>query len=249
VSDRLSDEPRRGPSPEASLGARLLAEFGGTFALTMASAGAAAVSAFAGGALSHGERAAAGGLMVVALIYATGDLSGAHVNPAVTIAFALRRVFHARLVLPYCAAQCAGAIVAASVLRALFGLAGHVGAPQSSYGALPALALEAIFSFLLVAVVLNTSSRHKVVGPNAAIGVGAVVMTAHMVAEPVSGAALNPARALGPALLAGELGRTWIYVVGPVFGACCAVVLTTVLRGEPHDGERIAAEGKDHGDP
>lgn len=241
---RDSKEPKPAPS-EASLGVRLLTELFGTFALVVASAGATTISAFTGGSLTHVERAAAGVLMVVALIYATGDLSGAHVNPAITLAFALRRVFHWRLVLPYWAAQMAGALLGAAALRALFGLAGDLGTTHCSHGLGKGVAVEALFTFLLGVVVLNTSNRHKVVGPNAALGVGATVFLGHLVAEPVSGAALNPARALGPALVSGNLDGAWVYLAGPMAGAMAAVVITRILRGPPKDCEQTAAEGEE----
>jgi aquaporin Z len=190
--------------------------------------------------------------MVLALIYALGDVSGAHVNPAVTLAFALRGVFSWARVPAYWLAQLAGAIGAAAFLGLTFGPVAHLGATVPGFGVPPALAMEVALTWLLVTVILGTATRHRVVGPNAALAVGATVALCGLFAGPVSGASMNPARSLGPALVDAIAGAgvgsaawqsAWIYVLGPVAGAATAVLGIRLLKGYQKDGEQEAASG------
>jgi aquaporin Z len=224
---------------------RLLAESGGTFFLVLVAAGAGVVNAVSHGQVGRAPAVTAPGLMVLALIYTIGETSGAHVNPAVTVAFAVRGNFPWRRVPGYLLAQLAGAVAAAGLLRGLFGTPGGLGGtvPGRGIGAGVALAVEAILTFGLVTVVLGTASGARNVGHNAAIAVGGYVALAGLWASPVSGASMNPARSLGPALISGDLSKAWIYIVGPLSGALVAVALAWLLRGPPSSAADVAAQG------
>jgi aquaporin Z len=230
----------------------LLAEAAGTFALTLVAAGAEVIAVASGGEVGHAARVTAPGLMVLALIYALGDVSGAHVNPAVTLAFSLRGVFPWARVPAYWLAQLAGAVGAAAFLGLTFGPVAHLGATIPGFGVPPALAMEVALTWLLVTVILGTATRHRVVGPNAALAVGATVTLCGLFAGPVSGASMNPARSLGPALVDAITGAgagsaawhaAWIYILGPVSGAGAAVLGMWLLKGQQHEGEQEAAGG------
>ncbi|MHB2022864.1 MAG: MIP/aquaporin family protein [Mycobacteriales bacterium] len=224
---------------------RLLAELVGTFALTFVAAGGPVLGAVVPGGVGRAAAVTAPGLMVLALIYTVGDVSGAHLNPAVSLAFAIRRDFPWRRLPGYWVAQAIGAIVAAAVLRALFGTAGHVGATLPAHGGdVRSLVMEIVLTWLLVTVILGTSEGHKLVGHNAAIAVGGYVALAGLFASPISGASMNPARSLGPDLLGGTMSSFWIYLVAPVIGALLAVGLAAGLHGGANQYERQAALGE-----
>jgi aquaporin Z len=233
---------RPDPSDDPGWGRRLTAEAVGTFALVFAAAGADVAGQVTDGAAGTAARAVAPGLVVAALIYSIGDTSGAHFNPAVTLAFGLKRLVPPAWIPAYWAAQLAGALASAALLRALFGDAIHAGvsAPKE-IGAGGAVAIEVVLTTLLLVVILGTADRFRVIGPNAALAVGATIAACGLIAMPVEGASMNPARSLGPAVVAGDLGDAWIYVVGPVLGAIVAVGLTTFLHG-PVDGDDKATE-------
>lgn len=223
---------------------RLFAEAVGTFALTLVAAGGEVI-----GALSHGEvgpaaRAVAPGLLIMALIYAVGNCSGAHFNPAVTVAFSLRRAFRWKRVPGYWAAQLPGAVLAAAVLRGLFGVVNDLGATEPHYGAGAALAMETLLTWLLVLVILGTATRHELIGPDAAVAVGGTIALCGLFAGPVSGASMNPARSLGPALVAGDLYGMWVYLIGPFAGAALAVATTAILHRRRPAPEAKAAQGE-----
>ena len=199
-----------------------------------------------GGEVSTAARAAAPALMVAALIYSIGDTSGAHFNPAVSLSFGLKRLVPAWWVPLYWVAQVVGAILAASVLRILFGdgIESAVSRPKL-IDPPGALVLEVILTVFLVSVILGTADRFRVVGPNAALAVGATIALCGLVALPIEGASMNPARSIGPAIVAGRLGDLWIYVTGPLLGGIVGVGLTTFLHGRvEHDAKsREAARG------
>jgi aquaporin Z len=165
-------------------------------------------------------------------------------NPAVTLAFAARGVFPWRYVPAYWLAEMAGAVLAALALRGLLGDIGHLGATAPGVGLVPALLMEATLVALLVSVILGTATHHSVVGPNAAVAVGGTVALCGLIAHPVSGASMNPARSLGPAIVSHSWGGVWIYAVGPIAGALLAVVLAWLLHGGRDPEERSAAEGE-----
>ena len=162
-----------------------------------------------------------------------GAVSGAHLNPVVTLAFAMRHDFHWRRVPGYVAAQIAGAVLACVVLRVTFG--GHLdfGAshPGAGFGSGQAAVVEALLTLGLVSTILGTASTAQNIGPLSAFGVGAYIILAGLWASPVSGASMNPARSVGPALVNGDYTDLWIYLAGPVLGALAAVGVGWVLRG------------------
>lgn len=207
------------PPPRAR---RALAELVGTFVLVFAGTGAIVVDDQAGGALSHLGVSLTFGLAVLALVQAFGDVSGAHLNPAVTWAFVAARRFPRRDALVYTLAQLAGAILASATVAALFR---HptLGATRPSGTVAQALALEVVLSFVLMLVVLAVSSGAKERGLLAGVAVGSVVAFEALLGGPISGASMNPARSLGPALVSGELAHAWIYVVAPLGGTLLAV--------------------------
>ena len=226
---------------------RLTAEAMGTLALVLVAAGADAAAKLSAGDVSAAARAVVPGLLVMAMIYAFGDASGAHFNPVVSLAFALKRLFPLPWLLPYWAAQLGGAVLGALGLRAMFGEAAAAGISRPVLvGSGTALAIEAVLSAILVTVILGTADRHRLIGPNAALAVGATIALCALVALPLEGASMNPARSFGPAVIGGSLGDLWIYWIGPVVGAVIAVIVTTIVHGAPEpDGRpREAAQGK-----
>ena len=210
---------------------RLAAETFGTFALVFVAVGGDAMAVVSGGLVSVAARAVAPGLMVAALIYAIGDASGAHLNPVVSLAFSLKRLFPARWLLPYWASQLAGAVGAALAVGWLFGDAVRAGVSTPHVADGTAVALETVLTLLLVTVILGTADRYRVVGPDAALAVGATIALCGLIALPIDGASMNPARSFAPALVTGDLGDVWIYVVGPAIGAGLAVLLTRIVHG------------------
>jgi MIP family channel proteins len=208
-----------------------VAELIGTFALVFAGAGAIMVDAKTH-ALGHVGVAITFGLVIMAMIYAVGHVSGAHFNPAVTFAFALTRHFPWRSAVVYWLAQAAGAIAAAAVLRGSLGNVAEVGAtlPSGSQG--QAFLWEAVLTLFLMFVILAVATDTRAVGEAAAIAVGGTVGLDAMFGGPVTGASMNPARSLGPALLAGNLHALWLYILAPLVGATAGALLYQFVRGE-----------------
>jgi aquaporin NIP len=213
------------------LGRRLAAESLGTFALVFFGAGAIMVGAKYG---SFGQLgiALAFGLVIAAMVYALGHISGAHLNPAVSLAFALSRHFPWRLVGAYWAVQCAGAIAAAFLLRASLGDVADVGATTPSGSDGQSFLWEIVLTFVLMLVIMAVATDTRAVGETAALAIGGTVALDALVGGPVSGASMNPARSLGPALAAGELGALWIYLLAPLIGAPLGALAYQLLRGE-----------------
>jgi aquaporin Z len=243
-----SQAPERPKPPPPRFAVRLAAEAIGTFALTFVAAGADATARLSADQVSPLARALAPGLLVMALIYAIGDRSGAHFNPAVTLAFAARRLFPPRWVLPYWLAQLMGAVTAGFVLVALFGAgAAEAGVSTPHVDAGVAVALEVVLTAVLATVILGTADRYELIGPDAAIAVGATIALCGLVALPIEGASMNPARSLGPAIATGRLGDAWIYLVGPFLGGLIAVGIARLLHGPPTPdgkaGEAARGEG------
>ncbi len=223
---------------------RALAETCGTFALTFVAAGAEVIARISGNQVSTDARAIAPGLLVGAFIYAIGNISGAHFNPAVTAAFALRGVFSVWRVPLYWAAQMLGAVAAGLLLLQLYGDIDSLGATHAHHGTSAALVMELVLSWLLITVILGTATRHHLVGPDAAIAVGATIALCGLFALPISGASMNPARSIGPMIVDGDLSEAWIYLVGPFGGAAAAVAITWALHGRQKPGEGDAASGE-----
>jgi aquaporin NIP len=214
------------------LARRLAAELLGTFCLVFGGTGAIVINGVSGGQLGHGGIAAAFGLVVAVMIFAVGHISGAHMNPAVTAGFAVGRHFPVTEVLPYWVAQVAGAILASLSLRALFGTANGLGVTQPNYvGRFSALVLEAGLTAVLMIVVLAVATDTRAAGSLAAIAIGGTIGLEALVLGPITGASMNPARSLAPALVAGDWTTLWIYIVGPITGALVGVAIYEALRG------------------
>ena len=206
------------------------AEILGTWMLVMVAAGGGTIAGFIGQTAGPAQ-VVAPALMVAASIYVLGPISGAHYNPAVTLAFAIRQDFPWRHVVPFWICQFAGSILAAFVLKALFGLAGGLGTTVPQHGVLTSMVMEIILTFLLVTIILGTASDRKIVGTNAALAVGATIALDGLFAAPISGASMNPARSIGPAIVSWTFVSQWIYIVGPCAGAAIACVVAYLLRG------------------
>jgi aquaporin Z len=220
---------------------RLFSELLGTFALVLAAAGGGLLHAK--GQISLAAAVVAPGLMVTAIILFMGAISGAHLNPAVSLAFALRGDFPWKRVPGYIIIQLGGATLACLFLRWIFGNVEHLGAtvPGPGYKNWQALLMEIVLTALLVSVILGTASAAQNVGAIAALGVGGYVALAGLWAAPVSGASMNPARSFGPDLASGDFTSYWVYIAGPIAGAVIAVGCAMVLRGRGGDATSRAA--------
>jgi aquaporin Z len=213
---------------------RLFSELFGTFLLVTVAVGGGMVNArFGGDVVPAPARVIAPGLMVMAIILFMGAVSGAHLNPAVSVAFALRGDFPWRRVWRYVVAQFAGAILATLLLWSLLGKQGSAGLTLPGPGISTAIAMawEILLTAGLVSVILGTASGAQALGPIAALGVGGYIALAGLFGAPVSGASMNPARSLGPALVLGDWTSWWAYLLGPVIGALIAVGFASILRG------------------
>jgi aquaporin Z len=223
---------------------RLFSELLGTFALVLVAAGGGIL--VGEGQISLAAAVVAPGLMVLAIILFMGAISGAHLNPAVSLAFALRGDFPWKRVPGYIIIQLVGATLACLFLDAVFGNIQHLGAtlPGEGYKDWQALLMEIVLTALLVSVILGTASAAQNVGAIAALGVGGYIALAGLWSAPVSGTSMNPARSFGPALVSGHFKSYWVYVVGPIAGALIAVGCAFVLRGRSGDAiSRAAGSG------
>ena len=208
------------------------AEVLGTFCLVFCGTGAIVVNDASGGAITHLGVALTFGLVVMAMIYAVGDVSGAHLNPAVTLGFWLARRLPGRAVAPYLASQVLGAFLASGLLRAMFPTHAALGATQPAGSVWQSFALEAVLTAMLMFVILAVSSGAKEKGLMAGIAVGGVIGLEALFAGPICGASMNPARSLAPAVVSGNLAHLWIYLAAPLLGAaigvaCCRAVHPT----------------------
>lgn len=208
---------------------RAVAELVGTYMLVVAGCGAIVVDALTG-ALTHVGIALVFGLVIMVLIVAAGHLSGAHFNPAVTLAFALTRHFPWRDVPLYLSAQLTGATAGALTLRALFPPVAALGATVPAGSALQALGLEALLTALLMFVIMAVATDTRAIGQLAALAIGGTVALDALWAGPISGASMNPARSFGPALVAASWRDHWVYWLGPIVGACLGALLYQWLR-------------------
>jgi aquaporin NIP len=220
----------------------LTAEAIGTFALVFAGCGAIMVDAKTN-ALGHVGVAITFGLVIMVMIYAVGHVSGAHFNPAVTLAFALTRHFPWPRVFLYWAAQALAAIAAALLLRASLGDVANIGATLPSGSQAQSFLWEALLTFFLMFVIMAVATDTRAVGEAAAIAIGATVGLDAMFGGPISGASMNPARSLGPALVAGNLHALWLYLVAPPLGAALAAVTYQFVRGDDAVPADVAAPG------
>jgi MIP family channel proteins len=217
-------------SDRHGLARSLVAETIGTFALVFAGAGAIVVDAKTH-QLGHVGVAITFGLVIMAMIYAVGHISGAHFNPAVTFAFALSRHFPWRRAGTYWSAQLVGALAAAGLVRASIGGRAHVGATLLSGSQGQAFLWEVLLTFFLMFVIMAVATDTRAVGEAAALAIGGTVGLDAMFGGPVTGASMNPARSIGPAVVAGDLHGLWIYVVAPPVGAALAAYAYRFVRG------------------
>ncbi|HEY1597091.1 MAG TPA: aquaporin [Thermoleophilaceae bacterium] len=222
---------------------RLFSEILGTFMLVMAGAGGAVVNAVSHGAISRTAAVAAPGLTVLAIILFMGAVSGAHLNPIVTIAFGLRSDFPWRRAMGYIIVQLIGATLAVLFLKAVFGNVGQLGAtlPGPGIHNWQAMLIELALTAGLVSTILGTASGAQNVGALSAVAVGGYIVLAGLWSSPISGASMNPARSFGPALVGNDWSSYWVYLVGPLAGALLAVLFAVVLRGPGGDAPSRAA--------
>jgi aquaporin NIP len=208
----------------------LAAEFIGTFALVFAGTGAIVIDETTGGGVTHVGVALIFGLIVLAIIYTVGDISGAHLNPAVSLGFFAARRFLLREAIPYIDSQCAGALAASGLLRLLFPQNKMLGTTVPAGSAIQSFVLELILAAILMFVILGVSTGAAEKGITAGIVVGAVIGLEAMFAGPICGASMNPARSLGPAVMSRDLQYLWIYLLAPVIGAWVAVLGCRCVR-------------------
>jgi aquaporin Z len=202
---------------------KYIAEFIGTYGLVFCGTGAIIIDGISGGMITHTGVAITFGLIVMAMIYTFGEISGAHINPAVTIAFWLSGRFTGKHVIPYIISQSAGAIAASFTLLFLFPEATGLGATTPSGTVQQSFIMEVILSFFLMFVIMNVSRGSKEIGTIAGMAIGATVLLAALFAGPVSGASMNPARSLAPAIVSGQLQHLWIYIIAPAVGTSLAI--------------------------
>ena len=212
---------------------RLFSELYGTFLLVTVAAGGGMMSQAFPGAISRTAAVVAPGLMVMGVILFMGKVSGAHLNPAVSIAFALRGDFPWRRVPGYIVVQLIGATLACLLLQAVIGVSASYGSnyPAASYPASAAFWMEALLTMVLVSVILGTASGAQNIGILGAFGVGGYIALAGLWGSPISGTSMNPARTFGPDLASGNFSDYWVYVAGPLVGAAAAVGIAFILRG------------------
>lgn len=211
---------------------RYISELIGTFALVFCGPGAIIMNDVSGGAVSHVGIAITFGLIVMAMIYSIGEISGAHINPAVTIAFWASGRFDKREVLPYITAQIIGALLASSILYFLFPTHETQGATLPSDTVIQSFILEVILTFILMFVIIKVSTGSKEIGTMAGIAIGGTVGLEAMFAGPITGASMNPARSIAPALFSGHTEHLWLYIIAPIIGALLAIVVCKVIKGK-----------------
>ena len=236
---------KQGPTPSALRIRRLISEALGTFFLVLIGPGAAIVNSFGNGVLGQVGIALAFAFVVIAMIYALGHLSGAHINPAVTIGFWSVRRFPTAEVLPYIAAQSTGAVLASGLSRAALGTAGDLGATLPRVSPMTAFGIEWFLSFVLMFVIMAVATDERVADGFAAVAVGLTVGFCALVGGPLTGASMNPARSLGPALVGGFWQGHWLYWVAPITGMIAAAGLYDYLRHTepPRLGEPLGIQG------
>jgi len=209
---------------------KCVAEALGTFALVFAGTGAIVINDTSNGAITHAGIALTFGLVVLAMIYTVGDISGAHLNPAVTLGFWTARRLPGRAVAPYIISQVAGGITASGLLRLLFPQSKFLGATLPAGSALQSFILEFVLTFILMLTILNVSTGAKEKGITAGIAVGAIIGLEAMFAGPICGASMNPARSLAPALVSAHLEHLWLYLIAPPLGAAAAMFACRCIR-------------------
>ncbi|MCW3122601.1 MAG: aquaporin [Flavipsychrobacter sp.] len=200
-----------------------IAELIGTFAIVFCGTGAIIIDQQSGGTVTHVGIAITFGLIVMSMIYSLGNISGAHLNPAVSIAFTIAGRFSVKQLPGYIVSQLAGALLASLVLKLLFPANELLGATIPAGTDMQSLVLEFILTFFLMLVIINVATSSKEQGMFAGLAIGSVVALEAMFAGPVCGASMNPARSIGPAIVSGHMAHLWLYIVAPVAGAVCAI--------------------------
>jgi aquaporin Z len=211
---------------------KFAAEAIGTFALVFAGTGAIVINQVSSGAVTHVGIALTFGLVVLAMIYSLGEVSGAHLNPAVTLGFCAAGRMSWSEALPYLASQCAGAFAASGLLRFLFPQNATLGATLPAGTAMQSFVLEAVLTAILMFTILSVSTGAKEKGITAGIAIGGIITLEALFAGPVSGASMNPARSLAPAVVSGHLDHLWVYLLAPVLGAQLAVPACRCVQAE-----------------
>ena len=209
---------------------KYLAELIGTFALVFCGTGAIIINQESGGAISHVGIAMTFGLIVSVMIYTVGDISGAHLNPAVTIAFWIAKDFSIKEIIPYILSQGFGAFIASITLHYLFPLNDALGSTLPSGSPLQSFILELILTFLLMFVILHVAKGSNEQGMFAGIAIGGVVMLEALFAGPICGASMNPIRSIAPAIISGHVEHLWVYIAAPIIGAILAVGAWIILK-------------------
>lgn len=209
---------------------KYIAEIIGTFALIFCGTGAMVINTETAGVISHVGVAATWGLIVAAMIYSVGDISGAHLNPAVTIAFWVAKVFPAKEILPYILSQGIGAFIASLTLHYLFPANETLGASLPAGTAMQSFILEFILTFLLMFTIIHVAKGSKEQGMFAGIAIGSVVLLEAMFAGPICGASMNPIRSIAPAVISGHTEHLWVYLIAPITGAITAVLCWMALK-------------------
>ncbi len=211
---------------------KYISEFIGTFSMIFCGTGAMTVNEVTGGDVTHVGIAITWGLIVMAMIYAFGETSGAHFNPAVTIAFAYAKKFAWKEVPKYILAQVLGAFAASLILCYLFPTSEYLGATIPTVDVGRAFVMELLLTFFLMVVIINVSTGSKEIGIIAGIAVGAVVLLEAMFAGPITNASMNPARSIAPAIVAGKMQHLWMYILAPILGAILAVISCKLVKEE-----------------
>ena len=211
---------------------KYIAEFIGTFSMIFCGTGAMTINEVTGGSVTHVGIAITWGLIVMAMIYAFGDISGAHFNPAVSIAFAFAKKFSWKEVPKYIVAQVLGAVFASLVLLFLFPTSETLGATIPTVDVWRAFVLELLLTFFLMVVVINVSTGSKEIGIIAGIAVGAVVLLEAMFAGPITNASMNPARSFAPGIVSGNIKDLWLYILAPILGALLAVISCKLVKDD-----------------
>jgi aquaporin NIP len=219
---------------------KYLAETTGTFALVFCGTGAVIINQETGGAISHAGVAVTFGLIVAAMIYSIGDISGCHINPAVTIAFWIAKVFPGKDIFPYILSQAAGAFLASITLKFLFPLNETLGTTIPAGSAMQSFILEFILTFILMFVILHVAKGSKEQGMFAGLAIGSVILLEAMFAGPISGASMNPIRSISPAIVSGHCEHLWVYLLAPVLGALFAVLMWNILKPASGDSSRVS---------
>lgn len=209
---------------------KYLAEFIGTFSLVFCGTGSIVIDQQTNGAVTHVGIAMSFGLIVMVMIYALGNISGAHMNPAVTIAFAIAKRFPLNQVLLYFVSQLAGALIASATLHFLFPTNQTLGTTLPAGTEMQSFVLEFLLTFFLMFVIINVATGSKEQGMFAGLAIGSTVLLEAMFAGPVCGASMNPARSISPAIISGHFEHLWLYILAPIAGACFAIPIFKLLH-------------------